>query len=279
MKIETYKTVQSFMKPCGDFLKASEVEHNLFLSLCAKTEKGEFTDVRFLAGFEDDGDVAVCAIQTVPHNLVLSRATDMDLMPLARAVNELEMTLPGVVGPSNVATTFTDLWAEVTGEQSLAFTDQIIYALKKVSMPSVGEGHFAQATPEYRGLATEWLVDFTRETMPPTEQVTMNQARDKIDAMVASGDLVFWIVNRKPVAMASVYGFTENTARISAVYTPPSQRGRGYASAVVAHLSQRQLDSGKKSCCLYADAKNPVSNSIYRKIGYEFVGRSTHYMF
>lgn len=62
------------------------------------------------------------------------------------------------------------------------------------------------------------------------------------------------------------------------VYTPVEERGHGYAKAVVAHLSEMQLKAGKKMCCLYADARNPVSNSIYRKIGYEFVGRSSLYI-
>ena len=43
---------------------------------------------------------------------------------------------------------------------------------------------------------------------------------------------------------------------------------QGYASSVVAELSQALLNRGNKFCCLFADAENPISCGIYRKIGY-----------
>lgn len=52
------------------------------------------------------------------------------------------------------------------------------------------------------------------------------------------------------------------------MYTPPEHRNRGYASAVVARLSQAILDGGKSFCTLFTDLGNPTSNRIYRKLGY-----------
>ena len=53
--------------------------------------------------------------------------------------------------------------------------------------------------------------------------------------------------------------------------TPPEFRGRGYASNLVAALTQKMLDTDRKFCFLYTDAANPTSNKIYQQIGYEFV--------
>ena len=55
---------------------------------------------------------------------------------------------------------------------------------------------------------------------------------------------------------------------INFVYTPPEKRGKGYASAVVADLSQQILDSGKEFSALFTNLANPTSNNIYQKIGY-----------
>jgi predicted GNAT family acetyltransferase len=63
------------------------------------------------------------------------------------------------------------------------------------------------------------------------------------------------------------------------VYTPPEWRGKGYASACVAALSQLCLDSGYQFCMLYTDLANPTSNSIYQKIGYQPIGESREYRF
>ena len=66
-------------------------------------------------------------------------------------------------------------------------------------------------------------------------------------------------------------GYNEVTAkgvRIAPVYTPPAERRKGYAAACVAHLSQHLLDSGRSWCVIFADVRNPTSNSIYRRMGY-----------
>ncbi|MNP50491.1 FR47-like protein [compost metagenome] len=55
---------------------------------------------------------------------------------------------------------------------------------------------------------------------------------------------------------------------VAFVYTPPYERRKGYATSIVAQLSQLALDKGFTRCVLYTDLANPTSNSIYQKIGY-----------
>ena len=76
------------------------------------------------------------------------------------------------------------------------------------------------------------------------------------------------------VSFAAYGGPTPNGIRIGPVYTPPKLRGRGYATALVADLSQRLLDEGRRYCFLYTDLANPTSNAIYERIGYVRVGES-----
>jgi predicted GNAT family acetyltransferase len=78
----------------------------------------------------------------------------------------------------------------------------------------------------------------------------------------------FWIVEGEPVACAAALAPTPRGIRIGGVYTPPENRGRGYASALVADLTQLLLDRGRALVYLYADRANPTSNSIYQKLGY-----------
>ena len=59
-----------------------------------------------------------------------------------------------------------------------------------------------------------------------------------------------------------------NGASLSLVYTPPSYRGCGYASNLVAHVTQRLLDEGKTLVNLFTDRSNRQSNAIYQRIGY-----------
>jgi hypothetical protein len=63
------------------------------------------------------------------------------------------------------------------------------------------------------------------------------------------------------------------------VYTPAELRGRGYATACVATLSQQLLAEGYLFCTLFTDLSNPVSNHIYEKIGYTAVADFHEYYF
>jgi len=55
---------------------------------------------------------------------------------------------------------------------------------------------------------------------------------------------------------------------VAFVYTPPYYREKGYATSCVAQISQIALEKGFTKCVLYTDLANPISNSIYQKIGY-----------
>ncbi|MNT82395.1 FR47-like protein [compost metagenome] len=97
--------------------------------------------------------------------------------------------------------------------------------------------------------------------------------------MIQKQNVYLWIVDGEIVSMANASRPTENGVSISGVYTPPAKRKIGYASAVVASLSQKMLDSGKKFCVLYTDLANPTSNKIYQEVGYKEVCDSKHFNF
>jgi predicted GNAT family acetyltransferase len=280
MQVLFEKDPKEFLKKHSSYLSAHEVEHNLIFSLCSGAEKkisaGQKCDIRFSTLSNDDG-LVVAAVQSPPHNLVLSRASQPDIEALAEKLAAEKQTFPGIVGPSDVAASFANRWTSITGDRAVEYMDQIIYSLKDVLMPPPVEGVFRFAKPEEAPLIAEWIAAFAVQTLPKTEHLTPENAKKTAEERIRDGRIAIWAVEGKPVAQAGISG-TDKIARIGMVYTPPGQRGQGYASAIVAHLSQHMLEKGCKMCCLYADARNPVSNSIYRKIGYEFVSRSSLYV-
>ena len=70
------------------------------------------------------------------------------------------------------------------------------------------------------------------------------------------------------MSLAGAGNPTRNGIRLGPVYTPLEHRRQGYASALVAWLTQRQLDAGRQFCTLFTDLGNPTSNHIYTEIGY-----------
>lgn len=69
------------------------------------------------------------------------------------------------------------------------------------------------------------------------------------------------------VTMAHGTRETEKYVAVSRVYTLPAYRKKGYASAIVAHISDLILQNGKTPT-LYTDMSNPSSNTAYKNVGY-----------
>jgi predicted GNAT family acetyltransferase len=116
-------------------------------------------------------------------------------------------------------------------------------------------------------LLTHWFAAFAHEVHDEVADDHGAAVRDKL----GYGGLLIWQAGGRPVAMAAVTRQVAGMARIGPVYTPPEFRGHGYASVVTAELSRRALDAGAVEVLLYTDLDNPVSNSIYQRIGYRGV--------
>lgn len=277
LQVDFETNPKKFLAKHGDYLHKHEAEHTLILSLCEHAINTKGVDIRFATLSNDDG-IVMTSVQVPGRNLVLSRAEQDGIESLAQALAEQNTQFPGVVGPADVSAAFSNSWTAATGQKFDEYMDQIIYSLKKVTPQQAAEGKMRLATEKEKERVAEWLVAFgTDSHLPKSERQSIEQARRTAEERIKANRIFVWEDGGKVVAQAGVSG-TEAVSRISLVYTPPQYRGKGYARALVAQMSQKQLDDGKKMCCLYADARNPVSNSIYRKIGYEFIGRSSLYV-
>jgi len=119
-------------------------------------------------------------------------------------------------------------------------------------------------------LLVAWSVAFQKEALP--NEVNPDQARRTVLLGIQDQRLYVWEDGGRPVSEAMATRPTPHGISIGLVYTPPELRRRGYATALVAELSQRMLDSGREFCTLFTDLANPISNSIYQKIGYQPIG-------
>jgi predicted GNAT family acetyltransferase len=276
LRVDFESDPKKFLARAGEFLHRHEAEHNLMLSLCEAAQKAN-TGIQFATLSSDDG-IVMASAQTPGRNLVLSRAEQDGIETLAEKLAEHKTVFPGVVGPADVTAAFSNAWTKATGQKFDEYMDQIIYSLTKVAPSELVEGRMRAAEEKDLPHIHNWLVAFGAEShLPKSEQLAGAAVTKMASERIAAGRIFVWDVDGKTVAQAGISG-TKDVARVSLVYTPEDMRGKGYARSLVTTLSQKQLNDGKKMCCLYADARNPVSNSIYRKIGYEFVGRSSLYV-
>jgi predicted GNAT family acetyltransferase len=140
--------------------------------------------------------------------------------------------------------------------------------------PKNVSGAMSPATREELDLITEWMIEFSKQLGD------QNPAhRDDVEERFNAGHYFLWRDRGQVVSIAAFAGPTPNGVRINSVFTPIEFRNQGYASANVAALTQHLLDTGRKLVFLFTDLKNPISNSIYQKVGYRPVCDFNDYRF
>ena len=222
----------------------------------------------YFATIERGSAVVGCAFRTPPYKLGLTRMPLGAAPLLARDVAEVYDELPAVLGPDQVASAFGDAWSRLNGARVTPGARQRIHVLDRVVPPSRrAPGVMRRAGPADLPLVARWLGSFAKETRLGDPVEPMERARRLCGGEGGNRLLALW-VDAEPVSMAGFPAHTRHGVRIGYVYTPEARRRRGYATALVAELSSHALDLGFSHCVLYTDLANPVSNRIYRSVGY-----------
>ena len=259
----------------------TEAANNLILGLALRILAKPDSVYRppYFATVTNAAGLAAAAVMTPPFNLVPwadHPGAQSALDVIAADLRAGDWPVPGVAARAPTSDEFRDVWLARTGARVSHTVPQRIYQLDRVVAPPWPAGGARYAVDGDLAVIAAWMEAFTREAIGTrTNDDWESRARERI----AAGDVLIWEAGSRPVAIAARSRVLPRGAVVSLVYTPVEQRGRGYASAVVAALSQRLLDAGHTYCALYTDLGNPTSNSIYQKIGYRPVSDAAEYRF
>jgi len=229
-----------------------------------------------LAGFFLDGNVVGAAWILPPHPLGITALPELIIPELIKFALAQKTPPPGVVGPPTPVELFLSTWLHAAKCSLKSRMAQRIFELARVNPFPKSAGAARVAGERDLGLLEQWNREFSREVGLGDDPIL---ARDNAIFAIKNRSRFLWEVDGEVVAMTGLGGKTPNGIRIISVYTPPGRRGRGYASSLVATLSEHQLNEGRRFCFLYADVANPVANRIYQKIGYRAVSDSTYLAF
>jgi uncharacterized protein len=262
--------VEGFVRSAGDFLRSREAEHNLLLGLSGRllADPNSYgADDPYFAVVEAEGRIVTAALRTPPYNLLLAQTEDTAAyVALAEDAHAAFAGLPGVSGPAAAIQAFISAWASLTGDRAQLVMSQRIYEATDVVASRPVGGAMRTAGNQDRELVLEWLGAFMREL---SHGDSPEDAAGWVERNAADpdGGIVIWD-DGAPVSISGYGGRTARGIRIGPVYTPPERRGRGYASALVAELTEQLLSGGRDFCFLFTDLANPTSNSIYQRVGY-----------
>lgn len=268
MNVRRFADPDAYLKAVSTLLTADEARHNLMLGILATLrDHPSFYPQYRLWLAEDAAAIQGAAVRTPPHNLVLARPRDDGaLEALAHGIDD---ELPGVIGALPEADAFAAFWSDRTATTPVTHRGQAIFQLDRVDRVSGVAGRMRDAETADRPILIEWWGAFAQEALgeTATEAAVTREIDHRLDADEAG--IVLW-EDGEAVSFAAYGNPTPNGIRIGPVYTPPERRARGYASALVAELSERLL-TARRFCFLYTDLANPTSNKIYEQIGYRRV--------
>jgi GNAT superfamily N-acetyltransferase len=290
MEFISFDSPSDFLAVARPALEERESANNLMYGLALRLESNP---ARFqappyrwpplLAAVRDGLGLAAAALMTPPFNLTLfsPRPDKAEVYAfLGQALAEAGWSPPGVLAPAEDARTFAEAWSSLSGAPYRAGLSERVYELRQVIFPEPRPpGKMRRATESTVEQVARWLYAFWQEALP-SDAGTLQDARWNAEARIEDGDYFIWEdLRQQPVAMAARTRPTPHGCCICPVYTPPEQRTHGYASALTAALSQRLLRQGYQFTALFTNLANPISNSIYQKIGYVPVCDFNEYLF
>ena len=270
MEVRPIEHAKDALALVGDQLRAAgaegELSHGILRRLVDEPDAwGEENTI--LAGMEADRPVALVSMTGSFPALIVGFGDpgQVDVGAFAHALLDAGRRPNAVNGARRWSEPFAQAW-EAVGAQAQVGRNMRAFELRRVRWPREPEGRARGAEPGDLELLTRWVLAFAEEI---DEAVTPEDARWVAERLQAVDDALFWEAGGEPVSLAAIVRRTPLSSTVAYVYTPPELRGRGYASAVVAHLSQRELDRGAEWCSLFTDLANPTSNHIYAELGYE----------
>jgi len=277
MQVERHPDAASFLARAGAFLAEREALNNLLLGIAnsLRMYPTRYPGPNYWAVVHDGGRLVGAALMTSPHGMQFSLPQGAAIDAVVRDLAAGGWALPGINGTVAASDEFAQKWRAARGVRVDVHMNLRAFELTQVVDPPSPGGRMRLAESGDDATVAKWFRDFYGEAdihsggMSPEENARRG---------VREGRVFLWD-DGGPVAQTVLSGTTPNGARIGGVYTPPTNRRRGYATALVAAVSRAQLAAGRTFCFLFTDLSNPTSNSIYPKIGYRAFADFREYEF
>ena len=279
MNVTFYSSATEFLSDTEKALLQDEARYGLMLGIARRTAENPqfYGAVPWFCAVYDGNQLNAAAMRTPPFKIILAQfAGDADVVAgrLFEAVSQQEKELPGAIGEQEITGLFKDLWCRAKGVSVQQTMPERLYRLERVNDISLSPGRLRQAIAADKELLLKWGHAFHQECFG----VSSNEPETDINPNIDRGEVFLW-EDQKPVSVAARGRPTQTGIAVNLVYTPPEQRRKGYATSSVAQLCRQLLQSGYRFCMLFADVSNPVSNSIYQKIGFYKVCDIANYAF
>lgn len=221
------------------------------------------------------------AIQNPGHAMWLWMNEKLEKSTIDKIINSLcnqlkDSKLCSISGKPEFVRMFADEYSKITGTSNKISLGMESYQCPKIIKPKTVQGKLIKAELSNMNIIIKFWIGFVFDcygiNLIEEKQIAV------VESMIKSGKLYLWEVEGRICGMVNIEHKSKRHARINNVYTPPDQRKKGYASAMVAELGSRLIKVGLIPM-LYADIKNRDSNKVYKSVGFIESGRIDNIVF
>jgi predicted GNAT family acetyltransferase len=271
-----------FLEAAGDYLARDPVVSTVVATVARRVQERRADGVVPPAGdwwlvvSNRSGEVVGAGMRTAPfapYPPFLLPMPDRASVALAHVLYERGEQVLGVNGALPAVDLFAAEMVRLVGGRVEVAHHTRLHELRQLTSPRPVPGHLVTASETDVDLVSEWFAAFMGDA---DEQAGRRRGasahdvpdREEILARLRAGLVWLWVDPAgTPVHLTASNPPAVGVARIGPVYTPPGQRGRGWASNAVAEVSRRLQREGSR-VCLFTDQANPTSNRIYAALGY-----------
>ena len=237
-------------------------------------DRGKYLQATYVGCFRDGALIGVAA--HCWNGMLLLQAPEAGLaQTVCAAVKHSRRGVNGFSGPieqiqaARQALGFEQVPTQLEEQESL-----FALQLSELIVPEAlrdGSVTWRPPLPEERQLLGDWRLGFDIESLNvKASESARKRAGESVDAQIAEGNA--WVVTRSgiPVSYSAFNAVLPDIVQLGGIYTPPEQRGRGYARAGVAGSLLAARARSVTRAVLFT--KNPSAVRAYEAVGFRRIG-------
>lgn len=292
--IKTYENGRKFLEEAGNAMCRREaVFQNILVNARAGMDRAASPD--FFSGTVWNGEELILAfcnchpwsfvIGTVltkeevqSDRAVVDEKVKEAVKELAAFVKEKELPITGINANGSICRTFLTYYyaGSRIARKHLSMDIMVCRKLKDIVQQ---KGIYRSAVSGDEEWILEGCLAFEKEALG-TAGNREDYRKDIRERQLAQDCVrLFCLPDNTPVCMVKRCRELEHGFGINQVYTLPKYRGKGYAQTLVYKICEEFLKEPYTFATLYVDKKNPISNRVYQKVGFEVVEDAYDYVF
>lgn len=272
MNIKLCTSNQEFIDLFHDYLVEYEVEMQLFYrNLLNPTEDVNSNNLR--GGIYEDDKLLIIFLNAYPFNLQIFSMGDDNYTAfdyLCQYFVENKITIRGCQGNLNDCQQFISTYNDWTGKLITYTLSMDILKLTTLNKEHVDlKGYICNPTEKHFNIVYTGLSNFQFEALG--EEADEEALKLKTSVYLKNKNFyLYYNEDNKITSFAYINKCLPHGGCIGAVYTFPIFRGKGYAKNMMYMICEKALATDK-FVSLFVDKKNPISNKVYKDIGFEIL--------